>query len=98
MANIDLTSFYDHDRFMQDVREGEKIIRESDRELARMAPEKCNLKEGDWVKSTGTGSVIEGQIGKVVNTYMVGKFWRIEVNWDNQYCTTERVKDLKFYR
>ena len=98
MNKINLTAFHNQERFMQDVREGEKIIAQSDRELARMPVEKCNFKEGDWVKSTGTGGVIEGQIGKVFNIYLVGKFWRVEVNWENNYHTAERVQDLKLYR
>jgi hypothetical protein len=103
MAKINLTSFYDHDKFMQDVHDGDKIISQSDKELARQPVEECEFDKGDLVISTGTGTVIAGQFGLVVDKELVGKYWRVAVSWNkdnvpsNNYITYERCKDIKMF-
>lgn len=95
MAKINLTAFHNQERFMQDVREGEKRVQESERELARRPVEVCNYSAGDLVQSTGTGTVIAGMVGKVQDKTLIGKFWRVQVLWGGSYSTWERVQDIK---
>lgn len=103
MAKINLSSFYNHDKFMQDAQEGDKIIAQSDRELARQPVEKCEFDKGDLVVSTGTGTVVAGQFGLVIGKELIGKYWRVAVNWNKDnvpghtYITYERCQDIKMF-
>lgn len=104
MGNINIAAFYDHDKFMKGAREGDKIISQSDRELARQSVEKCDFDKGDLVVSTGTGTVIAGQFGLVVGKELIGKYWRIAVDWNKDkkpskpYITSERCQDIKLFK
>lgn len=93
--NINMTTFHNQARFMQDVRQGEKIIAQSDKELAAKPVEVCNYSAGELVQSTGTGTVIAGMVGKVQDKTLIGKFWRVQVLWGESYSTWERVQDIK---
>ena len=87
---------------MQDVRQGEKIIAQSDKELAARPVEQCEFEPGDLVNSTGTGTVIQGQFGLVVGKELIGKYWRVKVRWSARgdkkpYETSERVQDIVMF-
>ena len=100
--NISMTTFHNQARFMQDVRQGEKIIAQSDKELAARPVENCEFELGDMITSTGTGTVIQGQSGIVVDKELIGKYWRVKVRWGTEhgkkpYETSERVQDITMF-
>lgn len=100
--NINMTTFHNQARFMQDVRQGEKIIAQSDKELAAKPVETCEFEPGDMITSTGTGTVIHGQSGIVVDKELIGKYWRVKVRWNIEhgkkpYETSERVQDITMF-
>ena len=102
MAKINLTAFHNQDKFMQDVRGGDKIIAQSDQELAAKPVEKCEFEPGDLVNSIGTGTVIQGQFGLVIDKELIGKYWRVKVRWsargkDKPYETSERAQDIVMF-
>lgn len=100
--NINMTVFHNQTRFMQDVRQGEKIISQSDKELALKSIENCEFELGDMITSTGTGTVVRGQFGIVVDKELIGKYWRVKVRWGvdqrkKSYETSERVQDITMF-
>lgn len=100
--NINMTAFHNQERFMQDVRQGEKIIAQTDKELAAKSVETCEFEPGDMITSTGTGTVIQGQFGLVVGKELIGKYWRVKVRWGARgdkkpYETSERVQDIAMF-
>lgn len=100
--NINMTAFHNQERFMQDVRAGEKIIAQADKELAAKPVENCEFEPGDMITATGTGTVIRGQFGLVVGKELIGKYWRVKVRWganqgEKPYETSERVQDIAMY-
>lgn len=100
--NINMTTFHNQERFMQDVRQGEKIIALADKELASKSVENCEFEIGDMITSTGTGTVIRGQFGLVVDKELIGKYWRVKVRWGvdqrkKSYETYERVQDITMF-
>lgn len=98
---FDISSAYNHNRAMNDAKEGEKIIRKSEEELRKMKAETSDIKVGDVVTSTGSGTVKEGIKGKVIEKSMNGKFVSFLIDWDylskkkNHYKTFERKQDVK---
>jgi len=50
---MELSSFYNHSRFMQGVYEGEELISAQAKKLAKMKPETSDIRDGDPVISTG---------------------------------------------
>ena len=101
MNNLTLSSFYQHDNFMKSVRDGERMIAESERELARMKSETTLIKVGDICVSTGKGSRIPGIKGKVLEVGRNGKFVQFLVDWDfssksKKHCISfERLQDIQ---
>ena len=101
MNNLTLSSFYHHNNFMKSVRDGERIIAKSERELAQMKPETTLIKVGDICVSTGNGSRIAGIKCKVLEVGRNGKFVQFLVDWDflsksKKHCKTfERLQDIK---
>lgn len=100
--NINMTAFHNQERFMQDVRQGEKIIAQADKELAAKPVETCEFEPGDMITSTGTGTVIRGQFGLVISKELIGKYWRVKVRWGadqgkKPYETSERVQDIAMF-
>ena len=101
MEKINLTDFYNHDSFMKGVKQGEKLLKESERELSLMATEKSDISINDIIESTGKGTVIKGIKGKVIDKYYNGKFLNFKIDWDfntrkrKRYITIERLKDIE---
>lgn len=101
MNEINLSTFYRHSSFMNDVREGEKKIIESEKELARLPKEESSIQIGDLIFSSGKGTKIENIQGKVLDKWHNGKFLAFKVDWDfatrkkNHEITIERLKDIK---
>ena len=52
---------------MNDVREGEKKIIESEKELSRFPKEESSIQIGDLIFSSGKGTKIENTQGKVLD-------------------------------
>lgn len=99
---MNITAFHNQERFMQDVRQGEKIIALADKELASKSVENCEFEIGDMITSTGTGTVIRGQFGLVVDKELIGKYWRVKIRWGvdqrkKSYETYERVQDIEMF-
>ena len=96
-----MKSFYKHSSFMNDVREGEKKIMESEKELSRFPKEETSIQIGDLIFSSGKGTKIENIQGKVLDKWYNGKFLAFKVDWDfatrkkNHEITIERLKDIK---
>ena len=86
---------------MNDVREGEKKIMESEKELAKLSKEESSIQIGDLIFSSGKGTKIENIQGKVLDKWYNGKFLAFKVDWDfatrkkNHEITIERLKDIK---
>ena len=86
---------------MNDVREGEKKIIESEKELDRFPKEETSIQIGDLIFSSGKGTKIENIQGKVLDKWYNGKFLAFKVDWDfatrkkNHGITIERLKDIK---
>ena len=101
MENLNLTDFYNHAKFMKGVRQGEKLVEESEKELSLMATEKSDISINDIIESTGKGTVIKGIKGKVIDKYYNGKFLNFKIDWDfdsrkkKRYITVERLKDIE---
>ena len=101
MNNLTLSSFYQHDNFMKSVRDGERMIAKSERELARMKSETTLIKVGDICVSTGKGSRIPGIKCKVLEVGRNGKFVQFLVDWDfssksKKHCISfERLQDIQ---
>ena len=101
MNEINLSTFYRHSSFMKDVREGEKKIMESEKELSRLPKEESSIQIGDLIFSSGKGTKIENIQGKVLDKWHNGKFLAFKVDWDfntrkkNHEITIERLKDIK---
>lgn len=101
MNEINLSTFYQHSSFMNDVCEGEKKIIESEKELARLSKEESSIQIGDLIFSSGKGVKIENIQGKVLDKWYNGKFLVFKVDWDfstrkkNHEITIERLKDIK---
>ena len=101
MNKLTLSSFYQHNNFMKSVRDGERMIEKSERELARMKPETTLIKVGDICVSTGKGSHIPGIKCKVLEVGRNGKFIRFLVDWDylsksKNHCKSfERLQDIQ---
>ena len=66
MNGINLTDFYNHDRFMKDLRQAEKLVEESEKELQKLPIEKSDIAINDIIVSSGKGSIIQGIKGKVI--------------------------------
>ena len=100
MNEINLSTFYKHSSFMKDVREGEKKIIESEKELAKLPKEESSIQIGDLILSSGKGAKIENVQGKVLDKWYNGKFLAFKVDWDfttrkkNHEITIERLKDI----
>ena len=69
MNEINLSAFYKHSSFMNDVREGEKKIMESEKELSRLPKEESSIQIGDLIFSSGKGTKIENTQGKVLDKW-----------------------------
>ena len=69
MNEINLSAFYKHSSFMNDVREGEKKIMESEKELSRFPKEESSIQIGDLIFSSGKGTKIENTQGKVLDKW-----------------------------
>ena len=101
MNEINLSAFYKHSSFMNDVREGEKKIMESEKELSRFPKEESSIQIGDLIFSSGNGEKIENIQGKVLDKWCNGKFLAFKVDWDfatrkkEHEITIERLKDIK---
>lgn len=101
MNEINLSTFYRHSSFMKDVREGEKKIMESEKELAKLPKEESSIQIGDLIFSSGKGTKIENIQGKVLDKWYNGKFLAFKVDWDfvtrkrKHEITIERLKDIK---
>ena len=101
MSKINLSTFYKHSSFMNDVREGEKKIMESEKELSRFPKEESSIQIGDLILSSGNGAKIENIQGKVLDKWYNGKFLAFKVDWDfgtrkkEHEITIERLKDIK---
>ena len=101
MHKLSLSSFYQHNNFMKSVRDGERMIAKSERELARMKSETTLIKVGDICVSTGKGSRISGIKCKVLEVGRKGKFVQFLVDWDylsksRKHCTSiERLQDIQ---
>ena len=101
MNEINLSTFYRHSSFMKDVREGEKKIMESEKELSKLPKEESSIQIGDLIFSSGKGTKIENIQGKVLDKWYNGKFLAFKVDWDfakrkkNHEITIERLKDIK---
>ena len=101
MSKINLSTFYKHSSFMNDVREGEKKIIESEKELAKLPREESSIQIGDLIFSSGKGTKIENIQGKVLDKWYNGKFLAFKVDWDfatrkkKHEITIERLKDIK---
>ena len=101
MNEINLSAFYKHSSFMNDVREGEKKIMESEKELSRFPKEESSIQIGDLIFSSGNGEKIENIQGKVLDKWYNGKFLAFKVDWDfatrkkEHEITIERFKDIK---
>ena len=101
MNKLTLSSFYQHNNFMKSVRDGERMIAKSERELARMKSETTLIKVGDICVSTGKGSRVSGIKCKVLEVGRNGKFIRFLVDWDylsksKNHCKTfERLQDIQ---
>ena len=101
MNEINLSTFYKHSSFMNDVREGEKKIMESEKELSRFPKEESSIQIGDLIFSSGNGEKIENIQGKVLDKWYNGKFLAFKVDWDfatrkkEHEITIERLKDIK---
>ena len=86
---------------MKDVREGEKKIMESEKELAKLSKEESSIQIGDLIFSSGKGTKIENIQGKVLDKWYNGKFLAFKVDWDfatrkkSHEITIERLKDIK---
>ena len=86
---------------MNDVREGEKKIMESEKELSRFPKEESSIQIGDLIFSSGNGEKIENIQGKVLDKWYNGKFLAFKVDWDfgtrkkEHEITIERLKDIK---
>ena len=86
---------------MNDVREGEKKIMESEKELSRFPKEESSIQIGDLIFSSGNGEKIENIQGKVLDKWYNGKFLAFKVDWDfatrkkKHEITIERLKDIK---
>ena len=101
MNEINLSAFYKHSSFMNDVREGEKKIMESEKELSGFPKEESSIQIGDLIFSSGKGTKIENIQGKVLDKWYDGKFLAFKVDWDfatrkkNHEITIERLKEMK---
>ena len=101
MNKLTLSDFYQHNNFMKSVRDGERIITKSERELARMKSETTFVKVGDICVSTGKGSRIPGIKCKVLEVGRNGKFVQFLVDWDylsksKKHCKSfERLQDIQ---
>ena len=101
MNEINLSAFYKHSSFMNDVREGEKKIMESEKELSGFPKEESSIQIGDLIFSSGKGTKIENIQGKVLDKWYNGKFLAFKVDWDfatrkkEHEITIERLKDMK---
>lgn len=101
MNGINLTNFYNHDRFMKDLRQAEKLVEESEKELQKLPIEKSDIAINDIIVSSGKGSIIKGIKGKVIDKYYNGKFLRFSIDWDfdsrkkKRYITIERLQDIE---
>ena len=101
MNKLTLSSFYQHNNFMKSVRDGERMIAKSERELARMKSETTLIKVGDICVSTGKGSRIPGIKCKVLEVSRNGKFVQFLVDWDylsksKNHCKSyERLQDIQ---
>ena len=104
MNEINLSTFYRHSSFMNDVREGEKKIIESEKELAELPREESSIQIGNLIFSSGKGSKIENIQGKVLDKWYNGKFLAFKIDWDfatrkrKHYITIERLQDIKEIR
>lgn len=98
---FNLTDFYNHDKFMQDLRQAEKLVEESEKELQKLPFEKSNIEINDIIVSSGKGTVIKGIKGRVIDKYHNGKFLNFKIDWDyntrkrKRYITIERLKDIE---
>lgn len=101
MSDITLSTFYRHSSFMKSVKEGEKIIAESEKELSRLPKEESSIQIGDLIYSSGKGTKIENIQGKVLDKWYNGKFLAFKIDWDfatrkkKHEITIERLKDIK---
>ena len=101
MNEINLSTFYRHSNFMNEVREGEKKIAESEKELAKLPREESSIQIGDLIFSSGKGTKIENIQGKGLDKWYNGKFLAFKVDWDfatrkkKHEITIERLKDIK---
>lgn len=97
---MNLTDFYRHSNFMKDVKEGEKIIAETDRKLARTTKEQTNIKKFDLVEAT-SNSCCPGNVGIVKDIWMEGPYLRFLVDFDynkrkkKHYILILRRQDVK---
>lgn len=104
MSNqITLTSFYRHSRFMQDVREGEKRIMESERELARLPTPTLLYKVGDIVTPIIGMSCVNdaNRKGKIIDARITGKVAWYLVDFDytsrkkKHWIISQRQQDIR---
>ena len=76
MNEINLSIFYKHSSFMNDVYEGEKKIIESEKELGRLPKEESSIQISDLIFSSGKGTKIENiqvlnsQNLKIINDFL----------------------------
>lgn len=103
MKNVSLTDFYNHTAFMKDVVAGEKIIAESDKQLAMAKPEVSDLKVGNIIVATGKGTYTKGIKGRIISINRNGNFLSFLIDWDytslkKNHCKTfERLQDIRLY-
>ena len=101
MNKLTLSSFYQHNNFMKSVRDGERMIAKSERELASMKSQTTLIKVGDTCVSTGKGSRIHGIKCKVLEVGRNGKFGQCLVDGEylsksKKQCTSfERLQDIQ---
>ena len=53
---LNLTDFYNHNKFMQDLRQAEKLVEESEKELQKLPVEKSDISINDIIISSGKGT------------------------------------------
>ena len=98
---LNLTDFYNHNKFMQDLRQAEKLVEESEKELQKLPVEKSDISINDIIISSGKGTLIKGIKGKVIDKWENGKFLNFKIDWDyntrkrKKYITIERLQDIE---
>jgi len=74
---MEITDFYNHNFFIRNVVEGNKIVNKSDLEISKMEKETTDLKIGDIIQSKNYY-----KSGKIINIYYEGRFLRFVIDYD----------------